>query len=145
MQIAGVFHVNFDHDAIMRRVRPIVMPSEVETSLISIGVSRTLSAYVAAGSSALFEIRSMKKKVTGKDLTKEAPRSPRIRVGGYAILGRTIDKCRALVAGDIGEYHFDCPLDNMLIGFKGVKGEDFKAQIEQGASDQEMVEWLNAK
>jgi hypothetical protein len=85
----------------------------------------------------------MKKKVTGKDLTKEAPRSPRVRVGGYAILGRTIDKCRALVAGNIGEYHFDCPLDNVLFGFKGVKGADFKAQIEQGASDQEMVEWLN--
>ena len=85
----------------------------------------------------------MKKKITGKDLTKEAPRSPRIRVGGYAILGRTIDKCRALVAGNIGEYHFNCPLDNMLFGFKGVKGEDFKAQIEQGAGDQEMIDWLN--
>ena len=85
----------------------------------------------------------MKRKITGKDLTKEAPRSPRIHVGGYAILGRTIDKCRALVAGNIGEYHFDCPLDRTLFGFKGVKGEDFKAQIEHGASDQEMVEWLN--
>ncbi|PYL34793.1 MAG: hypothetical protein DMF35_04000 [Verrucomicrobia bacterium] len=73
----------------------------------------------------------MNTKVIGKDLTKEAPRSPRIRVGGYAILGRTIDKCRALVAGNIGEYHFDCPLDNMLFGFKGVKGDDFKAQIEK--------------
>jgi hypothetical protein len=85
----------------------------------------------------------MNTKVIGKDLTKEAPRSPRVRVGGYAILGRTLDKCRALVAGNIGEYHFDCPLDNMLFGFKGVKGVDFKAQIENGASDQEMVEWLN--
>jgi hypothetical protein len=85
----------------------------------------------------------MNKNVTGKDLTKESPRSPHIRVGGFAILGRTIDKCRALVAGNIGEYHFDCPLDNTLFGFKGVKGDDFKAQIEQGASDQEMVEWLN--
>src|SRR2546422_6477967 len=85
----------------------------------------------------------MNTKVIGKDLTKEAPRSPRIRVGGYAILGRTIDKCRALVAGNIGEYHFDCPLDNMLFGFKGVKGVDFKAQIEKGASDQEMAEWLD--
>src|SRR5215467_14310488 len=85
----------------------------------------------------------MKRKIAGKDLTKEAPRSPRIRVGGYAILGRTIDKCRAHVAGNIGEYHFDCPLDNMLFGFKGVKGEDFEVQIEQGASDEEMVEWLN--
>ena len=84
----------------------------------------------------------MKKKITGRDLTKEAPRSPRVRVGGYAILGRTIDKCRALVAGNIGEYHFDCPLDNMLFGFKGVKGDDFKAQVEQGAGDQEIVEWL---
>src|SRR5256886_13286360 len=85
----------------------------------------------------------MSAKVVGKDLTEESPRSPRIRIGGYAILGRTLDKCRALVGGNIGEYHFDCPLDNTLFGFKGVKGDDFKAQIENGASDQEMVEWLN--
>jgi hypothetical protein len=85
----------------------------------------------------------MHKMVTGKDLTKEAPRSPRIRIGGYAILGRTIDKCRALVAGNIGEYHFDCPLDNTLFGFKGVASSDFKAQIESGASDQQMAEWLD--
>jgi hypothetical protein len=31
----------------------------------------------------------------------------------------------------------------MLFGFKGVKGEDFKAQIEQGAGDQKMIDWLN--
>jgi hypothetical protein len=85
----------------------------------------------------------MKRRITGKDLTKEPPRSPRIRVGGYSILGRTIDKARALVAGNVGEYHFNCPLDNMLFGFKGVDGKDFKAQIEQGASDQEIVEWLH--
>lgn len=86
----------------------------------------------------------MHKVVTGKDLTKEAPRSPRVRVGGYVILGRTIDKCRASIAGDIGEYHYDCPLDNTLFGFKGVSGADFKAQVESGASDQQMAEWLDA-
>jgi Domain of unknown function (DUF5069) len=85
----------------------------------------------------------MHKNVVGKDLTRESPRSPRIRIGGYAILGRTIDKCRALVAGNVGEYHFNCPLDNTLFGFKGVKGEDFKAEIEQGASDVQMAEWLD--
>jgi hypothetical protein len=85
----------------------------------------------------------MEKNVLGKDLTKEAPRSPRVRIGGYAILGRTLDKCRALIAGNIGEYHFDCPLDNMLFGFKGVKGDDFKAEVEKGASDQEMAKWLD--
>ena len=65
----------------------------------------------------------------GKDFTKEPPRSPKTRVSGYAILGRTIDKCRALLWGNIGEYHFDCPLDNMLFGFKGIKGDDFKAFV----------------
>ena len=30
------------------------------------------------------------------------------------------------MAGEIGEYHFDCPLDNMLFGFKGVKGKSSK-------------------
>ena len=80
---------------------------------------------------------------SGKDLTKEVPRSPHTRVGNYAILGRTIDKCRALLWGNIGEYHFDCPLDNMLFGFKGVTGDDFKAEIERGASDEEMASWLD--
>jgi Domain of unknown function (DUF5069) len=79
----------------------------------------------------------------GKDLTKEPPRSPKMRLDGYVILARTIDKCRALLWGNIGEYHFDCPLDNMLFGFKGIQGADFKAQIENGASDQQMAEWLD--
>ena len=79
----------------------------------------------------------------GKDLTKEPPRSPKTQVGGYAILGRTIDKCRALLWGNIGEYHFDCPLDNMLFGFKGVKGNDFKAFVETGASDEDIAKWLD--
>jgi Domain of unknown function (DUF5069) len=86
---------------------------------------------------------SMNNKVKGKDLTKEPPRSPRVRIGGYAILARTYDKCCALIVGKIGEYHFDCPLDNMLFGFKGVTGDDFKAEVEKGASDVEMAKWLD--
>jgi hypothetical protein len=80
---------------------------------------------------------------SAKDLTQEPPRSPRQRIGGYVILGRTIDKCRALLAGKIGDYHFDCPLDNVLFSFKGVKGDDFKKQIESGADDQAMASWLD--
>jgi hypothetical protein len=79
-----------------------------------------------------------------KDLTKEPPRSPRLRLGGYVILARTTDKCRAFLAGNIGEYHFDCPLDNMLFGFKGVTGDDFKAQVQAGASDQELATWIDS-
>src|SRR3954469_25999435 len=80
----------------------------------------------------------------GKDLTKVAPGSPRVRTGGYAILARTYDKCRALLGGNIGEYHFDCPLDNMLFGFKGVTGDYFKAEVEKGASVEEMARWLDS-
>ena len=81
---------------------------------------------------------------TGKDLTKDAPRSPKTRLGDYVILARTLDKCRALLWGNIGEYHFDCPLDNMLFGWKGVTGDDFKAEVEKGASDEDMVRWMDS-
>ena len=80
---------------------------------------------------------------TAKDLTKEAPRSPRPRIGGYAILGRTIDKGRADINGTLGEYHFDCPLDNMLFGFKEVKGAEFRKLLASGASDEDVATWLD--
>lgn len=80
----------------------------------------------------------------GKDLTKEAPRSPKSKVGGYVILGRTVDKCLASINGNIGSYHFDCPLDNQLFGFKGVTGKDFKAAVEAAKDENEIVTWLNS-
>ena len=86
----------------------------------------------------------MNQQVKGKDLTKEAPRGPKTVLGGYVILARTLDKCRALLAGNIGEYHFDCPLDNMLFGWKGITGDDFKAEVEKGATDDEMVKWVDS-
>jgi hypothetical protein len=81
---------------------------------------------------------------TAKDLTKEPPRSPRLRLGGYDILGRAIDKGRATIAGTVGEFHFDCPLDNMLFGFKEVKGEDVKKLLASGASDQDVIAWIDS-
>ena len=78
-----------------------------------------------------------------KDLTKEAPASPRIRTGGYAILARMADKGRAVIAGCNDGYHFDCPLDNMLFGFKNVKGDDVRTQLEKGATNEEIAAWLD--
>jgi hypothetical protein len=80
---------------------------------------------------------------TAKDLSKEPARSPRIRVGGYAILARMADKGRASLNGTAGDYHFDCPVDNMLFGFKGVKGTEVKPVLESGASDEQIAAWLN--
>lgn len=81
--------------------------------------------------------------VDSKDLTNEAPRSPRVRLGGYALLGRAIDKGRAALNSMNGGYHFDCPLDNYLFSFKGISGADLSAQLAEGASDQQIVEWLD--
>ena len=55
--------------------------------------------------------------ITAKDLTKEAPRSLCQRVKGYAVLARMTDKGRATINGTMGEYHFNCALDNMLFSF----------------------------
>ena len=85
----------------------------------------------------------MQQTVKAKDLTKEPPRSPKMILGGYVILGRTLDKCRALLADKIDGYHFDCPLDNMLFGWKRISGKDFKAAVAEGKSDEEMVEWVD--
>src|SRR5258708_8079282 len=79
-----------------------------------------------------------------RDLTKEAPHSPRERIAGFAIASRAIDKCRASVAGTLGEYRYDCPLDKMLFTFKGITGEQFKTGT-QAATDYEQVgAWLQA-
>lgn len=81
---------------------------------------------------------------TAKDLSKEAPTSPRVRTGGYAILARALDKGRADLAETVGGYHFDCPLDNYLFGFKGVKGDDVKKLLEAGHSNEEIAAWIDA-
>ena len=79
-----------------------------------------------------------------KDLTKQAPASPRTRIGGYAILSRSADKGRATLAGTNGEYHFDCPLDKSLFDFKGVTGDQVKELLVAGASDADIAAWLDA-
>ena len=79
---------------------------------------------------------------TGKDLTKMPPRSAHEQIGGFNIIARTIDKCRASLWGNLGEYHFDCPLDNQLFGFKGLKGSDFKAFVAEGHTDDEIADWV---
>ena len=79
-----------------------------------------------------------------KDLTKEPPRSLCQRIGGYAVLARMADKGRATLNGTAGEYHFNCPLDNMLFSFKGVQAEVVKNLLASGATDEQVAAWLDA-
>ena len=78
------------------------------------------------------------------NLCKKFPRSPRATLGGYVIAGRTLDKCRAVIAGTEGEYHFDCPLDQLFLTFAGISAEDFKTFAATGADDAAVAEWIQA-
>lgn len=82
--------------------------------------------------------------IIDRDLTKHAPHSPRERIGGFAIASRTVDKCRASLNGTLGEYHYDCPLDNVLFSFKGINGEQFKAAVRAAKTYEEIGDWLQS-
>jgi Domain of unknown function (DUF5069) len=79
------------------------------------------------------------------NLTQRPPRSPRVRLGGYTILPRVLDKARATLAGTNGEYKFNNPLDNVLFGFAGVTSDSFLAQVKTGAGDFEMLQWFQTQ
>ena len=81
------------------------------------------------------------------DLTQRPPRSPRSRLGGYALLPRMLDKGRATLVGKNGEYHYNCPLDQHILNFLGINPEKLLAELKTGKGDGEILDWItkNAK
>jgi hypothetical protein len=79
------------------------------------------------------------------DLTQHAPRSIRVRLGGYVHLARLLDKARAVAAGKGGEYQYNCPLDQRFFAFTRIKPAAFMAKVKAGKTDYEMLEWVNAQ
>ena len=78
------------------------------------------------------------------DLTQHPPRSPRVRLGGYAHLPRLLDKARATLSGKNGEYRYNCPLDQHFLNFTGIDHESLLAEVKLGRSDSEMLAWVRA-
>src|SRR5512146_2896729 len=76
------------------------------------------------------------------DLTKRPPRSARVRLGGYAILPRMLDKGRATIAGKNGEYHYNCPTDQRFLEFAGINAEALKKELAAGKGDGEILQWI---
>ncbi len=76
------------------------------------------------------------------DLTQRPPRSARVRLGGYVILPRMLDKGRATIAGKNGEYHYDCPMDQRFLSFAGVDAKALKKQLAAGKGDGEILAWI---
>jgi hypothetical protein len=78
----------------------------------------------------------------GFDLTQRSPRSPRVRLGGYVILPRMLDKGRAVIAGKQGEYNYACPMDLRFTEFAGVDPGALKKQLAAGKGDGEILAWI---
>ena len=78
-------------------------------------------------------------------------RSPYDRqAGGLYHLGRMLDKIRLMQAGKLpGEYHrnygLSVGLDGQLCGFLETKFEEVEARVQEGATDEEIVEWIFAR
>jgi hypothetical protein len=83
--------------------------------------------------------------INAPDLTQRPPRSPRVRLGGYVILPRMLDKGRATIAGKPGEYHYDCPTDQRFLSFVGLSADALKKQLAAGKGDGEILRWIEKK
>lgn len=79
------------------------------------------------------------------DLTKECPRSPREKLAGFVIAARTLDKCRAKLNNSLGDYKFDCPLDNRFFHFTNITAAEFESLVSSGVNDDQVVEWIQQK
>ncbi len=84
-----------------------------------------------------------KTRLSAPNLTLKAPRSTRVRLGGYALLPRILDKCRATINGTNGEYNYACPLDRRFFDFTGLKPAALRAQVAKGLGDGALLNWVN--
>ena len=76
------------------------------------------------------------------DLTKEFPRSVHDRVHGIVQIGRTIDKGKALAHGNVGEYHYNCPMDVAVFSFLGIDHEALLDVIKKASNDDEIYAYV---
>lgn len=84
-------------------------------------------------------------KKLAKDLRTESPRSPQEELGGFAKAARCLDKCRATIVGQQGDYQFGCPMDRSFLDTAGIGVEEFRQFVATGASDEDVDRWLREK
>lgn len=79
------------------------------------------------------------------DLRRAAPRSPRAELSAAhpALLARVVDKCRAVLSGQNGPYHYNCGLDRRYFRLAGVDAEALRGFIATGADDAAVAAWVS--
>jgi alkanesulfonate monooxygenase SsuD/methylene tetrahydromethanopterin reductase-like flavin-dependent oxidoreductase (luciferase family) len=89
----------------------------------------------------------MSSPITPTDLTRRPPRSVRVRLGGFVILARMLDKGRALLAKKNGQYNYNSLTDQHLVRFLGFDPEALLQELAAGKGDGEILQWVltNAK
>lgn len=96
-----------------------------------------LDAFIPHG-----KLKSHLMNFSAPDLSQHPPRSVRIRLGGYVILPRMLDKCRAEIKGTNGPYHYACPIDQRFLNFVGVDAGALKDEVAKGAGDGDILTWI---
>ena len=69
------------------------------------------------------------------DLTATYPRSVSEKLAGVVMLARTTDKAKAKAHGNLGEYHYDCPMDKAVFGFLGIDQAQYLEAVAHARSD----------
>ena len=76
------------------------------------------------------------------NLAQRPPRSPRVRLGGYVLLARILDKGRAELAGTAGEYKYNNPMDHHWFRFTGITADALKSELAASKGDGEILNWV---
>jgi hypothetical protein len=76
------------------------------------------------------------------DLTKTYPRSVHEKMLGVVQLARTIDKGKAAAHGNVGEYHYNCSMDQAVFGFLGLNADELLGVIKNAKSDADIEAYL---
>jgi hypothetical protein len=72
------------------------------------------------------------------DLTKTTPRSVSTMMLGIVQLARTTDKAKAVAHGTIGEYKYDCSMDQGLFEYLGMDPKTFLNIVKDAKNDSEI-------
>jgi hypothetical protein len=78
------------------------------------------------------------------DLTTSYPRSVHDKLFGLVQIGRTIDKAKGAAAGKLGEYHYNCSMDQSVFGFLGIDHEALLDVVKNAKSEADVEAYLKA-
>jgi len=78
--------------------------------------------------------------------TTHYPRSPKLRLGGLAHLPRLLDKIRLRHRGEIQDYNYlTVGFDKYLLDLLQINGSELEGRVLQGATDEELLAWIQAR